>query len=59
MKFGGLSRTLAHSWLREWESNPRPEGYEPSELPLLYPALKSYDVIPNRILGDIKMKITS
>jgi hypothetical protein len=25
--------------LRGWESNPRPTGYEPVELPLLYPAI--------------------
>lgn len=23
---------------QEWDSNPRPTGYEPVELPLLYPA---------------------
>ncbi len=26
---------LITSWLRRWESNPRPSGYEPDELPLL------------------------
>jgi len=25
--------------LREWDLNPRPPGYEPDELPLLYPAI--------------------
>ena len=25
--------------LRGWDSNPRPSGYEPDELPLLYPAM--------------------
>ena len=27
------------NWLREWGLNPRPSGYEPDELPLLYPAI--------------------
>lgn len=26
--------------LRGWDSNPRPSGYEPDELPLLYPAVR-------------------
>jgi hypothetical protein len=25
-------------WLRGWDSNPGPHGYEPCELPLLHPA---------------------
>ncbi len=29
-------------WLREGDSNPRPSGYEPDELPLLHPALSSH-----------------
>ena len=29
-------------WLREGESNPRPPGYEPGELPLLYLAVKGW-----------------
>src|SRR5205814_110257 len=27
------------SWLRGRESNPRPPGYEPDEIPLLHPAV--------------------
>ena len=34
--FGG--RFIANSWLRGADSNRRPLGYEPNELPLLHPA---------------------
>ena len=35
-----LSVTLsAFIWLRELDSNQRPSGYEPDELPLLHPAI--------------------
>ncbi len=34
--FGG--RFIANSWLRGQDSNLRPLGYEPNELPLLHPA---------------------
>lgn len=27
--------------LRGWESNPRPSGYEPADLPLIYRRIKS------------------
>jgi hypothetical protein len=26
-------------WRRGWGSNPRPVGYEPTDLPLIYPAI--------------------
>ncbi len=29
--------------LRGWDSNPRPSGYEPDELPLLHPALTAQE----------------
>jgi hypothetical protein len=29
-------------WMRERDSNPRPPGYEPSDLPLIYPAQRVY-----------------
>lgn len=28
-------------WWRERDSNPRPLGYEPNELPLLHPAMQA------------------
>jgi hypothetical protein len=31
-------RGLLLPWWRERDSNPRPSGYEPDELPLLHPA---------------------
>lgn len=31
------------NWLQERDSNPRPVGYEPTELPLLYPATKKLE----------------
>ena len=34
-----VSRPLSTSWWRERDSNPRPSGYEPDELPLLHPAM--------------------
>ena len=32
--------------LRGRDSNPRPSGYEPDELPLLYPAINNEAIIP-------------
>ncbi len=40
--------------LRGWESNPRPRGYEPRELPLLYPAIK---LAIKRVLKIFNIKI--
>ena len=33
------------NWLRELDSNQRPSGYEPDELPLLHPAISKYQLI--------------
>ena len=44
----GLRRTflggrfIANSWLRGQDSNLRPLGYEPNELPLLHPAMSVF-----------------
>lgn len=32
---------LSQTWKRRWDLNPRPLGYEPSKLPLLYSATKT------------------
>ncbi len=31
-------------WLRKWDSNPRPSGHEPDELPLLHCAIFKWQV---------------
>ncbi len=35
----GTTIAVPLSWLREPDSNRRPLGYEPNELPLLHPAM--------------------
>ncbi len=39
MKTHRLVQAMRFCWWREPDSNRRPLGYEPSELPLLYPAM--------------------
>ena len=34
-----LQKEVFFDWLRELDSNQRPSGYEPDELPLLHPAI--------------------
>ena len=43
---------MAWVWEREWDSNPRPPGYEPDELPLLYPATREIVKRCVRVLSD-------
>src|SRR3989344_7935801 len=33
-----LYKIIMFSWLRGWDSNPQSQGYEPCEMPFLYPA---------------------
>ena len=35
-----LYKIIMFSWLRGWDSNPQSQGYEPCEMPFLYPASK-------------------
>lgn len=35
-------------WLRGQDSNLRPRGYEPRELPLLHPAMNGLNIVANR-----------
>ena len=41
-----INVTELHLLLREEESNLRPQGYEPCELPLLYPAIYKKENLP-------------
>ena len=39
---GGRRLSISYAWLRGTDSNRRPSGYEPDELPLLHPADAAY-----------------
>ena len=45
------------AWLRGWDSNPGPIGYEPIELPLLHPAELVYGV--GRYYDPVEAHFTS
>ena len=44
---------LSLDWWREEDSNLRPLGYEPNELPLLHPAICECKITTNFYLGQI------
>ena len=48
-----LRKEVFFKWLRELDSNQRPSGYEPDELPLLHPAIFIY------CLNDLVYYITA
>jgi hypothetical protein len=42
---------LALSWWRGLDLNQRPPGYEPDELPLLYPAIMLVQEVHNQVIA--------
>ena len=54
-----LERTLFanSSWLRGWDSNPQSQGYEPCEMPFLYPASSRLVLLPRPSYGRCSIQI--
>ena len=45
----GFAGSVVLFWLRGQDSNLRPLGYEPNELPLLHPAALRYRILYKRV----------